>query len=385
MTQERQEPGRGGSDVLKIVSVNKFYYPKIGGIENIVQVISEGMVEEGHEVRVIAAMPRGRTKEEKRNDVSVRKAGSLGVVKSVPIAPAFPKYLNKEAQTADIVHHHLPNPLGPVSELLTPSRGAKRVVTYHSDIVRQNFVLQAYKPVLKRFLNSVDRIVVTSPNLRDHSKFLSPHVEKCDVVPPSVPLDEYGTYDGPDHDIPVDDSEDCVLFVGRLSYYKGVTYLMKAMAEIDANLIIVGDGERRNTLEQQAKEAGLNDSVLFLGQVDDDLLHYCYSVADLFVLPSVAASEAFGIVQLEAMAYELPVINTDLPTGVPWVSVDGKTGCTVPPKNAEALGEAVQSLLNDANKRRRYGQNARNRVEEKFSRTKMLESMRAVYESVLNG
>ena len=384
MTGEPQTSVKRGSDRLEIASINKFYYPKIGGIENVVRSISEGLVEEGHQARVVAAVPRGWGRRERYNGVSIRKAGSLGVVKSVPIAPEFPKHLHDAVQTADIVHHHLPNPLGPVSEMLVPSGDAKRVVTYHSDIVRQKFALQAYKPVLKRFLASADRIIVTSPNLRDNSEFLSPHAEKCDVVPLSVPLEEYGTYNGPDYNLPLDENENIVLFVGRLNYYKGVTHLIDAMAEVDGKLLVVGDGNRREALKQQTREAGLDDSIVFLGRVEDELLHYCYSVADLFVLPSVAASEAFGIVQLEAMAYGAPVVNTALPTGVPWVSVDGETGRTVPPGDSSALGEAIQSLLSDSDTRQRFGENARKRVEKNFSRTDMLESIRDIYGSVLD-
>ncbi|QLG28687.1 glycosyltransferase [Halorarum halophilum] len=367
-----------------IVSVNKLYYPQIGGVESVVRAISEGMADRGHRVNVVASVPRGWGNRERHNGVTVRKTGSFGVVKSVPIAPGFPKQLRDAARTADILHHHLPNPLGPVSDLFVSTGDAQTVVTYHSDIVRQKLALKAYKPVLKRFLAAADRIVVTSPRLRDNSELLSAHTEKCDVVPLSVPLDEYGTYDGSAYDIPIDKDTETVLFVGRLNYYKGVTHLLNAMADVDANLLIVGDGDRRTALERQVTELGLEDSVTFLGHVDDELLHYCYSVADMFVLPSVEASEAFGIVQLEAMAYELPVVNTDLPTGVPWVSVDGQTGRTVQPRDSKALAAAIQTLLDNPERRRQYGKNARQRVEEQFSRATMLDSMAAVYDSVLN-
>lgn len=384
MTDRDADRTAGTTDAWDIVQVNKLYYPQIGGIESVVRAISEGMADRGHRVNVIASVPRGQGNRERHNGVTVHKAGSLGVVKSVPIAPGFPKQLRDAARTADIVHHHLPNPLGPVSDLFVPTGDAQTVVTYHSDIVRQKLALKAYKPVLKRFLTAADRIVVTSPNLRDNSELLLPHTEKCDVVPLSVPIDEYGTYDGPAYDLPIQGDTATVLFVGRLNYYKGVTHLLDAMADVDANLLIVGDGDRRAALERQAAELGLNDSVTFLGRVDDELLHYCYSVADLFVLPSVEASEAFGIVQLEAMAYELPVVNTDLPTGVPWVSVDSQTGRTVPPRDSTALAAAMQSLLDNPERRHRYGKNARQRVEEQFSRATMLDSMTAVYKSVLD-
>lgn len=384
MTDQDTNRTAGSGSVWDITQANKFYYPQIGGVESVVRAISEGMANRGHRVNVVASVPRGRGKLERHSGVTVRKAGSLGVMKSVPIAPGYPKQLRDAARTADIIHHHLPNPLGPVSDLIVPIENPRIVVTYHSDIIRQKLALKAYKPILKRFLTAADRIVVTSPKLRDNSKFLSPHTKKCDVVPLSVPIDEYGSYDGPQYDLPIEQDTGTVLFVGRLNYYKGVTYLLDAIADVDANLLVVGDGDRRPGLERQTTELGLEDSVTFLGHVDDELLHYCYSVADVFALPSVEASEAFGIVQLEAMAYEVPVVNTNLPTGVPWVSVDGQTGQTVPPGDSNALAAAIWSLLNNPKKRRQYGKNARQRVEERFSRAAMLDSMEAVYDSVLN-
>ena len=88
---------------------------------------------------------------------------------------------------------------------------------------------------------------------------------------------------------------------------------------------------------------------------------------DFLVLPSVANSEAFGLVQLEAMVYGKPVINTSLPTGVPHVSLDGETGLTVPPESETALAKAMQTLISDADLRSRYGAAAKKRVETVFA------------------
>lgn len=202
--------------------------------------------------------------------------------------------------------------------------------------------------------------------------------KKCSIVPLSVDLDAIDAENPTELDI--DTTGPVVLFVGRLNYYKGVEYLVDAMGEIEATLLVAGDGERRSALKQRARERGVDDQIQFLGYVSDTKLASAYRAADLFVLPSVEPSEAFGIVQLEAMARELPVVNTSLPTGVPWVSQDGETGLTVPPRDATALAEAINTLLEDDERRRRYSEQARKRVERLFSRETMLKKIQTIYD-----
>jgi rhamnosyl/mannosyltransferase len=259
------------------------------------------------------------------------------------------------------------------------------VATYHSDIVRQQTALKVYRPLLDRFLTDIDHIFVTSPRLLEQSTSLAPYREKTSVVPLSIDLDDYGQYGGPPVALPGDSNRPTLLFVGRLNYYKGVEYLLDAMPSLDADLIVAGDGARRETLEDRATRLGVSDRVHFLGYVDETHLHGYYDRADVFVLPSVEPSEAFGIVQLEAMAYRTPVVNTDLPTGVPWVSQDGKTGVTVPPRDADALASAVADLLDDPERRRTYAERARERVERYFGHERMLNTMESRYRAILEG
>jgi len=362
---------------MKILQLNKLYYPHIGGIEEAVQALSEGLVKNGHEVKVIAASESWPGGSKRLNEVLIRTTGSITTLQSVPIAPMFPWHQQREASKADIIHSHLPNPLCTISAMLTPRSEAANVVTYHSDIVRQKRALQVYQPLLNRYLSSVDRIIVTSPRLLEHSDILSPYEDKCRVVPLSVDLANVDT-DPPDANLPTDERP-TILFLGRLSYYKGIKYLIDAMEEIDATLLIAGDGKQADDLQARVRDHGLNESIHFLGYVPDNKLDACYEAADVFVLPSVEPSEAFGIVQLEAMAHSLPVVNTSLSTGVPWVSKDGETGITVPPRDSAALAGAIRELLDDLEKRESYGETARERVERKFTRDRMISNVLDVY------
>ncbi|WP_238398228.1 glycosyltransferase [Halorussus salinus] len=181
----------------------------------------------------------------------------------------------------------------------------------------------------------------------------------------------------------VDDSQPVLLFAGRLIYYKGLEYLVEAMVDVDATLLIAGDGDRREALEAHVGSLGIEERVRFLGYVTDEQLHRLYNRADVFVLPSSVPSEAFGIVQLEAMAHGTPVVNTDLPSGVPWVSQDGETGLTVPPRDSTALANAINELLSETDRRRQYGRNARLRAETRFSEERFLDDTEALYKELL--
>jgi len=367
---------------MKILQVSKFYHPIPGGIERVAQQFAEEMRARGHEASVLAARKRGLGTRETVDGVPVQRAGSLGVTLSTPLSPTFPYHLDRLARAADVVHYHVPNPVAVTSHLLVRP-DAPAVVTYHSDIVKQSGALRLYRPLLTRFLDSLDQVVTTSPELRDRSTLLRDYRAKTAVVPLGIDVDalrETGRETLP----PVEPDEPLVLFVGRLTYYKGVSVLLRAMARTDRGVLaIAGEGELRERLVSQARDLGIADRVRFLGYVSEDELGALYRRATVFVLPSVAPSEAFGIVQLEAMARGLPVINTDLPTGVPWVSRDRETGLTVPPGEAEALAAAIDRLLRDPALRERLGRQGRRRVEAEFTESAMVSGVEAVYEDLL--
>jgi rhamnosyl/mannosyltransferase len=370
------DTGAGQSDreTRRILQATKFYYPKVGGIEWVAHELAKAAVDRGDTVTALSAVEQGRGDCAVYDDVETRKAASLGTVLSVPIAPTYPIHLLSKKRPADLVHYHLPDPLSVTAELLTGDGDARTVATYHNDIARtgQRRLLTAYRPVLNRFLKRVDEIFVTSPRLRDRSPFLDPYRSKCTVVPLGIDLDEFGDYDGPAYDLPGDSSRPTVLFVGRLIYYKGLEYAVDAMRTLEADLLIAGTGDLRESLQRRAYERDVEDRVHFLGYVPDRKLKYCYETADVFVLPSVATSEGFGIVQLEAMAHRTPVVNTAIDTGVPWVSRNGKTGLTVPPRDSDSLAEALRRLLDDPEARERYGLAARERVEREFTLDRMV-------------
>ena len=123
--------------------------------------------------------------------------------------------------------------------------------------------------------------------------------------------------------------------------------------------------------------------VRFLGSVDDDELAALYRACDVFVLPSVTRQEAFGVVQLEAMAAGKPVVSTDLGTGVGWVNRDGETGYVVPPRDPRALREALARLLADANLQKSMGDAAAKRIRAEFTLERMIDDTLSLYREVV--
>jgi rhamnosyl/mannosyltransferase len=174
-----------------------------------------------------------------------------------------------------------------------------------------------------------------------------------------------------------------VLFVGRLVYYKGLQYLVEAMQHVEAQCLIIGQGPLQKNLAGLARTLGVAGRVRFLSACTDAELPAYYHACDVFVLPSCDLTEAFGLVQLEAMACGKPVVSTDLPSGVGFVNRDGETGLRVPARDSLRLAAAIHRLLADPNLRASLGHNAQRRAHEEFSIELMAKRYIEVYDSLL--
>ena len=361
---------------LRILQVNKFYPPHIGGIETVIQQVSQGLKDRA-EVSVLVCQPKGRGVREVCDGVPVTRCSSWRTVASCPVSFSFFREFRRMAKEADVIECHLPFPLADLACLL--SRTKKRVViAWHSDVVKQKQLLALYKPILRAFLRRADAIIVATQGHIDGSAFLPPFRDKCVVIPYGIPTAEY--LQAPAAPILTEKLRGKplrkLLFVGRLVYYKGVDVLLRAFARTEGcALFLSGEGMLEPQLRQEAQTLGVADRVFFLGRLTDAQLRAAFRDCDIFVLPSVANSEAFGIVQLEAMVYGKPVINTALPTGVPLVSIHGETGLTVPPGDETALADAIRTLAEDDALREAYGAAAQRRVLEHFELDNMIDGV----------
>lgn len=370
---------------LKILEVNKAYFPHIGGIETLVKQYSEELGQFDTQVRTLVCCDnRGGSIRERVNGVPVIRAANFGTYFSCPISTQFVKQFRRLSQKADVIHIHMPFPLADFAMLLSGFKG-KVVLSWHSDIVKQKKLLTLYKPLLKYLLNRADMIFAATEGHIDGSDFLPEYREKCRILPYGITVEDYLNIDRkPILTEKLTDKDSVkVFFTGRLVYYKGVDVLLKAFRLVNGcELFIAGTGELEAELKAYAKEHNMEDKVHFLGFLPDDELKQAYADCDIFVLPSVAKSEAFGIVQLEAMVYGKPVINTLLPSGVPHVSIHKKTGLTVPPSDFESLSAAILVLARNRELREEYGKNAADRVMENFNEKDVI---RKLYEYLSEG
>jgi glycosyltransferase involved in cell wall biosynthesis len=278
---------------------------------------------------------------------------------------------------------HFPNPMAVLAYLASGYRGPM-VVTYHSDMVRQKILGPMFEPLLHAALRRSAAIIATSPNYLGTSRVLAEHQDRCHVIPLGIPIENFGhSKPGEAAAVRREFGDNLIVSVGRLVYYKGFEYLIRAMTRVPGKLLIVGEGPLRAKLGALASELGVAEKVIFLGKIDHDRLVACYHASQVFVLASIARSEAFGIAQIEAMAAGLPVVNTNLDSGVPFVSIHRQTGLTVPPADPEALAEAINELLGNAELRASLGHAAERRAVEEFSLESMASRTLSVYEGVV--
>jgi len=286
------------------------------------------------------------------------------------------------AMKADVIHYHFPWPFMDIvhlaSKLAKPS-----LVTYHSDIFRQRFLMPIYRPLRDIFLTDINHIVATSPNYFASSKVLQKYRHKVSVIP--IGLDRF-TYPTPSAEKLSYWSKRLnskfFLFVGVLRYYKGLHILIEAAKGADYPVVIVGSGPMEKDLKKQAEKLGLQN-IYFLGHLPDEdktaLLVLCFAV----VFPSNVRSEAFGIFLLEGAMHGKPMISCEIETGTSFINVSNETGLVVPPNDSAAFQNAMQYLWDFPQKASEMGRAAESRYWQYFTADSMADTYFDLYEGLL--
>ncbi len=385
---------------LRVLQVGRFHNAEQnGGIERHMQLLCSGLAALDVDVVYLVAGDCLSTKDG-RVDASL---GGYRLVQAATFGTAFSTAVSlvqilkalalHRAQPFNVVHLHFPNPIAHLIGLLFPAN-VKRVITWHSDIVRQKRLLAMYLPFLQNITNRADALIAATPAHFTSSTQIPANFPsiKCHVIPygrdfSDLALTPYSATlctKLQEQAKTITTSGHIIFALGRHVYYKGFDVLIEAMQHVDAQLILGGDGPLRDKLQKQAAQLGVAHKVLFTGPIDEADLAAYFNACDVFCLPSVAQSEAFGLVQLEAMACSKPVVCSQLNNGVNVVNQDGVTGLAVPVRDIQALASALCSLLNDEALRLKLGAQGAARVANEYSLTAMSAKHLQLYQALLS-
>lgn len=284
---------------------------------------------------------------------------------SAPLSIDFLKNFMKLVKNYDIIHVHSPNPIAEVLSIFSPK---PVIIHWHSDIVKQKILYKFYKPFQQMALKKAKRVICTSPQYLVSSKQLERHKEKAVIIP--VGLNPKRLFCDKQDEKFLElrnkvKGKKIILSIGRLIYYKGFEYLIQAAKYLPDNVVVViaGDGPLYSKLKGMIDQLGLKDKVFLTGRVNDIgiFLRNC----DLFCLPSIERSEAFGLVLVEALFYGKPLVTTDVyGSGMSYVNKDGETGLVASPKDPKALASAINKILSDSNLYKKFSDNAKERFKE---------------------
>nr|WP_082709103.1 glycosyltransferase [Marinobacterium profundum] len=370
---------------VRVLHVYRTFFPDTqGGLEEVVRQISINTRPLGFVSQVMMVSGEVAAIDHVYVDgIRVTRLPRLTDIASSSIPRTGLSEFKKLVDWADIVHYHCPWPVADLFHLLT---GVKKpsVVTYHSDIIRQRLLRRLYSPLMHEFLRSVDCIVATSPQYRDTSPVLRRYQEKTRVIPIGIDKASYpSVHQSLEAEWQVRVGQDFFFFIGVLRYYKGLDILIKAAAQSGLPVVIAGAGPEADTLKTQANMAGAA-SVRFLGRISDDDKIALLSLCRAFVLPSYLRSEAFGVCLLEAQMMAKPLITAEIGSGMSYVNQHRETGLIVPPRNPQALADAMHQLSSDAAFASRLGRGGRERFEQLFTGARMGEAYAALYQNLLS-
>lgn len=382
---------------MNVLQLGKFY-PIRGGVEKVMWDITRGLAQRGLPCDMLCAMLRGDEIDAPHRSMATREADGTRVLSFSPrnrvfcvpalakkagtmLSPAMIRWLRRHAAEYDLIHIHHPDPMAALALWLSGYRG-RVVLHWHSDIVSQKFFLFFYRPLQSWLIRRAECIVGTTPVYLQASKTLARVQDKCRCIP--IGIEPVECISQRNNAFRMQYPNKKIIFaLGRLVPYKGFDCLVRAAAYLDEDYLVLigGSGPLREPLEQQIRRMCLEGKVKLLGYVSDASLPVLYNACDVFVMSSQLKTEAFGIVQIEAMSCGKPVVATTIPgSGVSWVNEHGVSGLNVAPQDAEAMAAAIVQICADEANYRHYAAGAKARFEACFTFSGMIDKIVVLYE-----
>ena len=365
---------------MRILQLGKFY-PIRGGVEKVEYDLMMGLSELGVDCDMMCALSEGGSQVMTLNE-NARLIGCRTWMKlaATMIAPEMIFSLRKRCQEYDVIHIHHPDPMACLALFLSGYKG-KVVLHWHSDIEKQKMLLRFYMPLQKWLLKRADVIIGTTPAYLSASPYLKSVQDKCYCLPIGVE--------------PITPSEDKVAAVrsaypgkkivfslGRLVAYKGFGYLVEAARYLSDDYVVLigGAGPLEQELNSHIQAWGLENKVKLLGRISDEEVMSHYGACSVFCLSSVFKTEAFGIVQIEAMSCGKPIVATRIPgSGVAWVNEHKVSGLNVDPKDAKQLAESIMAIAEDEDAYKVFCEGAEQRYRDLFTKEKMIGNLQEIY------
>ena len=357
--------------MIKILHLSKFYPPFQGGIETFLYDLNEDIYDnyrEGIQSDVVSFNSSNISVDDINNGYLVHRSAMYTSISKMPISFNYISWLFKNASKYDIIHLHYPNPFADLALLLSCYNG-KLIVHWHSDIIKQKITDIIYSPLRFWMLNKAKKIIATSPSYSIGSKYLRKYSKKVVVIPLGFNRKRL-PYSKPSKIKKIKDKylgKKIIFSLGRQVYYKGFEYLIKSAIHLDSSFIILigGKGELFDYHKKLIENLNLSDKVKMVGFVTEEDVSSYYQACEVFAMSSIKKSEAFGVVQLEAMSFGKPIISTDIKgSGVGWVNQNGYSGIVVPTMNELAIANAIISITK--NKKIDFGNQSKDRYNENF-------------------
>ncbi len=368
---------------MKIVHTPVRFYPFIGGVENYVYYSAKELVKLGHDITVICANEPPIKKEGIIDGIKFKRLSYIGKIANTNITPSLPFKLLKE--DFDIIHTHIPSPWSADwSNIYSKLKNKPLILTYHNDIIGKgiaDYIARFYNAsALKSVLNRANKIIITQPNYLKSSPHLDDYSHKIEVIPTGVDIEKFKP-------LPIKKENNTLFFLSLLDEfhkYKGLDYLLKALVKAkteipDVKLIVGGKGALMDHYTGLANEYGLKNNVEFHGFIPDKKIVEYYNKCSVFVLPSISSKqEGFGIVVLEALACETPVISTEI-VGAAADVKKSNSGIIIPPKDADVLADAIIEILTNDDESYEMGKRGRVLVEKSYTWYRVAGMMENVY------